>query len=72
MKPNVGTTDRIVRLVLGVVIIVVGIIFNSWWGLIGVLVFLTGLLGRCGVYLPLGINTCKVKPQEPAETAKDK
>ncbi|NIN01606.1 MAG: DUF2892 domain-containing protein [candidate division Zixibacteria bacterium] len=71
MKPNVGATDRIIRLILGVIIIVVGVIFNSWWGLVGVVIFLTGLLGRCGLYLPFGINTCKVKPQEPVETTKE-
>jgi hypothetical protein len=68
MKPNVGTTDRIIRLLLGVIIIVVGAIYNSWWGLIGVVLFLTGLIGRCGLYLPLGINTCKIKTPPPVDT----
>jgi hypothetical protein len=61
MKQNVGALDRIIRLIVGVIIIVVGVIYNSWWGLIGVAVFLTGLTGRCAAYLPFGINTCKVK-----------
>lgn len=66
MKPNVGSTDRIIRMILGIIIIVVvGVILNSWWGLIGVLIFLTGLVGRCGLYLPLKINTCRIKPQQP-------
>ena len=69
MRPNVGPTDRIIRMILGVIIIIaVGVIFNSWWGLIGVLLFLTGLIGRCGLYLPFKINTCKVK-QPPAVDA---
>jgi hypothetical protein len=71
VKPNVGPTDRIIRLILGIVIILVGVILNSWWGLIGVVIFLTGLVGRCGLYLPFRINTCKVKPQEPVEPAKE-
>jgi len=70
MKPNVGSTDRIIRLILGVVIIVLGVIFNSLCGLIGVLVFLTGLLGQCGLYRIFGISTCKVKPPEPEEAPK--
>jgi hypothetical protein len=70
MKPNVGTTDRIIRLIVGIIIIVIGAILNSWWGLIGVLVFLTGLLGQCGLYRIFGINTCKIKPPEPQETPK--
>ncbi len=71
MKPNVGPTDRIIRLILGIVVILVGVILNSWWGLIGVLIFLTGLVGRCGLYLPFRINTCKVKPHEPVETTEE-
>jgi hypothetical protein len=71
MKQNVGATDRIIRLILGLIIIVVGAIFNSWWGLIGVVIFLTGLIGRCGLYLPFKINTYKIKPQEPADTGKE-
>jgi hypothetical protein len=71
VKPNVGPTDRIIRLILGIVIILVGVILNSWWGLIGVVIFLTGLVGRCGLYLPFRINTCKFKPQEPVEPAKE-
>jgi hypothetical protein len=70
MKPNVGATDRIIRLLLGVIIIVVGVIYNSWWGLIGVLVFLTGLTGRCGLYIPFKINTCKIK-QPPGDASKE-
>lgn len=71
MKPNVGPADRIIRMILGVIIIiVVGVIFNSWWGLIGVLLFLTGLVGRCGLYLPFKINTCKIK-QPAADTEKE-
>jgi hypothetical protein len=71
MKRNVGNTDRIIRLILGLIIIVVGAIFNSWWGLIGVVLFFTGLVGWCAIYLPFGINTCKIKQQEPTETGKE-
>jgi hypothetical protein len=71
MKQNVGALDRIIRLIVGVIIIVVGVIYNSWWGLIGVLVVLTGLTGRCAAYIPFGINTCKVK-QPPAGDAGQK
>jgi hypothetical protein len=64
MKRNVGPTDRIIRLILGVIIILLGAIFNSWWGLIGVLIFFTGLVGWCGLYSLFGISTCKIKHQE--------
>jgi hypothetical protein len=37
MKANIGTVDRVVRVVVGLVIIGAGIYFRSWWGLIGLL-----------------------------------
>lgn len=61
MKKNVGTVDRIIRIIIGVVIIALGFIYSSWWGIIGVIVLLTGILGSCLLYIPFGINTCKVK-----------
>ncbi len=61
MKKNVGTLDRIVRVILGFAIIMVGIVANSWWGLIGLIPIITALVGKCGLYVPLGISTCKVK-----------
>lgn len=61
MKRNVGNVDRIIRIIIGTIIILIGAILNSWWGLIGVLVFLTGIIGWCGLYIPFGINTCKKK-----------
>jgi hypothetical protein len=62
MEKNVGGFDKIVRIILGVAIIIAGIVFNSWWGLIGIIPLATGLFGRCGLYCPLGINTCKIDP----------
>ena len=65
MKKNVGVTDRIVRLILGVIIIGLGLYFKSWWGVIGIIPLITGLIGYCGLYSPFGINTCKIrKPEE--------
>lgn len=59
MKCNVGGTDRIIRIILGVVIILAGIYFQSWWGVIGIVPLVTGLLRWCPVYLPFGLSTCK-------------
>lgn len=57
MKPNVGSADRLARIVLGVVIIVLGFVFNSWWGIVGIVPILTGLLNYCPAYSLLGIST---------------
>jgi len=59
MKANVGSTDRIVRLVLGVVIILLGIYFKSWWGVIGIIPVITALLNFCPAYSLIGVSTKK-------------
>jgi hypothetical protein len=61
MIKNVGGFDRIFRIVVGLAIIAVGIIYKSWWGAIGLFPLATGLTSRCPMYLPFGFKTCKVK-----------
>ncbi len=58
MKCKVGGADRIFRIILGVIIILVGIYFKSWWGVIGVIPIVTGYFRVCPAYLPFGISTC--------------
>ena len=60
MKRNIGKTDRIIRVVIGLIIIAVGAYFKSWWGAIGLLPILTAALGWCPPYALFGISTCKV------------
>ncbi|HWP68792.1 MAG TPA: DUF2892 domain-containing protein [Rectinemataceae bacterium] len=63
MYQNIGTTDRIIRIVAGVAIAVIGIFYKSWLGLIGLVPLLTAGIGFCPLYLPLGISTRKpIKP----------
>jgi len=57
MKKNVGAIDRIVRLVLGLVIIAWGIDAENWFGLIGIVPLMTGILNWCPAYLPLKLST---------------
>ena len=59
MKTNVGNADRTLRLVAGVVIIVLGVVFQSWWGAIGLIPLFTSATRWCPAYLPFGISTCK-------------
>ena len=61
LKTNVGPLDRLIRISLGLIIAILGIVFNSWWGLVGVLLIATGLFKFCLLYLPFGINTAKKK-----------
>ena len=66
MKINVGSTDRVLRIVIGLVLIglaatdTVGI-----WGWIGVVVLLTGVFKFCPGYALFGMSTCtKETPKE--------
>ncbi|MEW5923250.1 MAG: DUF2892 domain-containing protein [Candidatus Zixiibacteriota bacterium] len=63
MKTNIGGIDRIVRLLIGIVIVVLGFNYGSWWGLLGLVPILTAVTGFCGFYVPLGISTCKLKKE---------
>ena len=64
MKSNMGTVDRIIRIVVGLIIIIWGFAASSWWGLIGLIPLLTGLLNFCPLYKLLGISTSKSKKEE--------
>lgn len=59
MEINIGSTERLLRIIAGVVIISLGLYFQSWWGVIGLVPLLTGLFRFCPLYKMLGMNTCK-------------
>ena len=67
MKKNVGTVDKVIRVVVGLLIIVMGIVYKSWWGIIGLIPLLTAITGTCLLYLPFGISTCKVETKAEVE-----
>ncbi len=59
MKCNVGTIDRLLRIILGLIIAILGVLFNSWWGLVGLVPLATGLFQICPLYMPFKISTVK-------------
>ena len=61
MQRNVGSLDRTIRIVAGLGIIAAGIALGSWWGAIGAVPLLTGLIGWCPPYSLLGISTCRTR-----------
>jgi hypothetical protein len=62
MKSNVGSLDRIVRALIGVLLLALtatGTI--GLWGWIGLVPLATAAVGTCPLYTLLGLNTCPVK-----------
>jgi hypothetical protein len=62
MKANVGTIDRVLRVVAGLVLI--GLAASGtvgMWGYIGVVPLLTGLFRFCPLYPLIGMNTCPME-----------
>jgi Protein of unknown function (DUF2892) len=58
MKPNVGSLDRLARIIIGLALLGAGYYFKSWWGLVGIVPILTGIFRFCPAYLPFGLSSC--------------
>ena len=59
---NVGTADRLIRVVVGLALI--SIVFvgpQTPWGWIGLVPLLTAFAGSCPAYRLFGISTCAVR-----------
>ena len=59
MKCNVGGIDRILRISVGIVLVVLAA--NSvlgWWAWLGLIPMATGIFRFCPAYPILGINSC--------------
>ncbi|UCU97310.1 DUF2892 domain-containing protein [Acidovorax radicis] len=62
MNLNVGTMDRVLRIVAGLILIALAATGTvGWWGWLGVVPLATGLFRFCPAYALLGINTCPMK-----------
>jgi hypothetical protein len=61
MTANVGSADRIVRIIAGLVLLSLLFLLEGnarWFGLIGIVPLATGLLRWCPAYSLFGMNTC--------------
>jgi len=66
MKKNVGTVDKIVRGILGLILIYLGVFFYATNLVLSIILFIVGLLliitsmtGFCFFYTLIGVNTKK-------------
>jgi hypothetical protein len=63
MTPNIGTADRIVRLLAGLGLLSLFFVLDGparWFGLVGLVPLLTAGVRFCPLYTVLGIRTCRV------------
>jgi len=67
MTKNVGTIDRVLRIVAGLVLLGYALIgpetVYNVWGFIGIVPLATALLGWCPAYTLFGIKTCPASQQ---------
>jgi len=64
MKANVGGIDRILRIVVGLVLLAAVVLLEGnarWFGLIGIVPLLTGIFGYCPAYVPFGFSSCPLE-----------
>lgn len=67
MKRNMGLIDRVIRVVLAAALVIVALAGKLHGALLIILLvvaailLLTGLVGYCGLYVPLKISTNKKK-----------
>lgn len=65
MKKNIGTTDKIIRIIIAIIaliLIVCGVVKGMLaiiTGIVGIAMLLTALFSFCGLYTLIGITTCK-------------
>lgn len=70
MKKNMGNTDRLIRLVIAAIVVLLyftNVISGTVaivLGVVAAIFLLTSLVNFCPLYAPFGISTCKVKEQK--------
>lgn len=64
MKANVGGIDRVLRIVVGLAVLSLVFVLEGtarWWGLVGLVPLLTGIVRFCPVYPLLGVSSCPLE-----------
>jgi hypothetical protein len=67
MKKNVGSVDKVLRILLAIIVavlIITKVLTGAAAIILGIVAgmfLITSLFGFCGLYSLIGINTCKVR-----------
>ena len=57
---NLGTTERVVRSLLGVTLLLFALLMDgAWWGWLGIVPLATGLAAHCPLWDALGRSTAR-------------
>lgn len=72
MKPNIGDGERLVRVILGIYVMLLGFLFiqgvvGTILGVLGLIAFATGSVGWCGIYALMGKSTLETPPDDEQE-----
>jgi Protein of unknown function (DUF2892) len=57
MKTNIGSCDGGIRFILGCVLLFLGVKYQAWWGLLGMVPIATAAIGFCPMYWLLHVDT---------------
>ena len=67
MKKNMGNTDRLIRIAISAVLLIVSLLgllpsaLNACALVVSAMLILTSFTSFCGLYALFGWNTCKIK-----------
>lgn len=64
MQENIGNTERVIRVILGLALLSLLFILEgnaSYWGLLGLIPLATAAVRWCPIWKLLGINTCSAE-----------
>ncbi len=70
MKKNMGSADRIIRIIVAAIVVILyftGTISGIWGIVLLILAgifLLTGFISFCPLYVPFGISTCSIKDKK--------
>ncbi len=62
MTRNIGTVDRALRIIVGLILIALVFVGpQTPWGWIGLIPLITALVGWCPAYRMIGLNSCSTR-----------
>lgn len=57
LKKNVGYMDSIIRVLIGTLILIAGLYYESYWGFVGLIPVISGAISFCPIYKLFNMET---------------